>query len=441
MKNKGLSITAALLALVMLGSGVFYFTKGRGGSPEKPAAEKETKAYAYEQSEYTLSPGRVTLASGAVLLPTGIDGIFYSADLTGRIGFFTFENGAVAPYGGTVKTVTATINKSYTCRQNLDTKLSYIEHDGKICGYGLFTTEISSAQADIYPYAFFKVVSKPAGYGSGCLLLIDFEKENFYSADKTYSEIFSFNISSGKAEKIFDNSTRLVDYTGAYRNDWTMLTEYFLGNMGNEKLFLSSRNYNNSDRGIISDIMVVGGSYKPDVKAGGTVGLWANVQPDGLRFLRGTATGFNSVSLKDSETVVASLEGNYFTDYLAYGDYVINKNSLALTNLLTGESKTLTGINITGADVFSVSPDGTKAVFASFGEANAHGVEIQSLIYYDITDGKAFTFAEPLLFSETASSFVWIDNDSVMHARAEKGDGSGVVLCRWSFAAARAAQP
>lgn len=437
MKNKGLTVAAALLAVLMLGSGVFYFVAGRGNSNDDPA-KKETKPYTYEQSAYTLAPGRTTIASGAVLLPTGIDGICYSADLSGRIGFFTVENGAVAPYAGEVKTVNASIGKTYTSRQDLDTKITYIEHEGKVCGYGLFTTEISSKEANTYPYAFFKVVGKPAGYGDGCLLLIDFEKDNFYSTDKIYSEVFSFNLSSGKAEKIFDYSTRTVDYTGGYRNDWTMLTDYFIANMGSEKYFLSSRNYNNTDRGSVCDIMVVGGAYRPAIKSNGTVGLWANVQADGLRYLRNTATGFNSVSLAESERIVASFEGNYFNDYLASGDYIVNKNSLAVTNLLTGESKTLSNIYLGDTDIFSISPDGTKAVFASFGEPNAHGVSVQRIVYYDISQGKSVAFAEPLLFSETSSAFVWLDNDSVMHARAEKGDGSGVVMSRYSFSGAAA---
>ncbi len=437
MKNKGLTITAAILAALMIGSGAFYFISAKGNSAPSDDEEKETKIYSYEQSAYTLSNGRANLASGAVLLPTGIDGIYYSADLSGRVGFFTVENGAVKPYGGEVKTVNATISKTYTSRQDMDTKITYIEHEGKVCGFGLFTTEISSKEANTYPYAFFKVINKPVGYGSGHLLLIDYEKDNFYSADKVYSEIFSFNLSTGKTEKIFDYSNRTVDYTGGYRNDWAMLTDYFAANMAGEKYFLSSRNYNNSDRGKVCDIMVVSDAYKPTIKTNGIVGLWASVQGDGLHYLRNTNTGFNSIALTDSEKIIASFEGNYFSDYLQSGNYIINKNSLAFANLLTGESKTLKDIYLGDIDVFSVSPDGSKAVFAAFGEPNELGVKVQRIIYYDIANGKAFTFAEPLLLSETASSFTWLDNDSVMHARPEKGDGSGVMMCRWSFTAAQ----
>ena len=94
-----------------------------------------------------------------------------------------------------------------------------------------------------------------------------------------------------------------------------------------------------------------------------------------------------------------------------------------MIDLLTGSSKTLKDINIESADVFSVSADGTKAVFASYGELNANGTTVQSVTYCTV-DGSAepATFTEPMLFSESAG-FVWLDNSSVMSVRALAADG------------------
>ena len=94
-----------------------------------------------------------------------------------------------------------------------------------------------------------------------------------------------------------------------------------------------------------------------------------------------------------------------------------------MIDLLTGASKTLKDINIESADVFSVSPDGSKAVFASYGEVNANGTPVQSVVYCTVDGSVApAAYAEPMLFSESAG-FVWLDNSSVMSVRAISADG------------------
>ena len=94
-----------------------------------------------------------------------------------------------------------------------------------------------------------------------------------------------------------------------------------------------------------------------------------------------------------------------------------------MIDLRTGSSKTLKDINIENADVFSVNPDGTKAVFASYGELNANGTPVQSVTYCTV-DGSAepAVYTEPMLFSES-TGFVWLDSSDVMSVRALTADG------------------
>ena len=107
------------------------------------------------------------------------------------------------------------------------------------------------------------------------------------------------------------------------------------------------------------------------------------------------------------------------------GKYLINKKSLEITDLLTGETKTLKDINIASADVFSISPDGTKAVFASYGEMNENAAPIQTVIYCS-TDNSTdpVIYTEPMLFDESAG-FVWVDG-GVMSVRALDSTGAKV---------------
>ena len=104
-----------------------------------------------------------------------------------------------------------------------------------------------------------------------------------------------------------------------------------------------------------------------------------------------------------------------------------------MTDLMTGTTQTFKDINISSADVFSVSPDGTKAVFASYGEVNANGAAVQSIIYCTAdSSAEPAVFAEPLLFDEKAG-FVWLDDSSVMSVRALDGAGKNVGSVVYTF--------
>ena len=150
---------------------------------------------------------------------------------------------------------------------------------------------------------------------------------------------------------------------------------------------------------------------------------------NGMHFLRKTEKGFANIC---NDRILTEFEGDYFTDYMQSGKYLINKQSLEIIDLLTGEIKTLKDININSADIFSISPDGTKAVFASYGEMNSNGAPIQTVIYCTV-DGSAapVIYNEPMLFVESAG-FLWVDG-GVMSVRALTADGSKVGSVVYAF--------
>lgn len=204
-----------------------------------------------------------------------------------------------------------------------------------------------------------------------------------------------------------------------------MLTDDFIKNLGDAKYFLSSRYYNEADKGNRADVMVLSSAYKPQIVVKDILGVWFVNDANGMHYLKKNENGFaNILKTGDAENVLTQFEGNWSEDYLQSGKYLINKKSLVMFDLLTGASQTLKGINIDSADMFFVSPDGTKAVFASNGESNANGTLIQSVTYCTV-DGSAApaVYTEPMLFSESAG-FVWLDNSSVMSVRALSADGA-----------------
>ena len=431
MNTKTLKIITAVLAVVMIASGILFFVSSKDGDTQIINKDPEPVAYSYEQSEYTLSQAlSVKGTNGEIFLPTDFAGIYYSANLKGEVKFFEYANGAMNPCTLEVKTVKTNLKASY---ESIPVTVSYIEKDGKACGYGVFTSDMSK-DVDVYSYAFVKLTAKPAGYGEGYLLLADFDKNNFYKADKLYSEIYNFNLAKGSASTYVSNHTRMIDKNGSFRQDWTLLTDDMVKNLGNSKYFLSSRYYNESDKGKRADVMELSNAYRPKIVAEDILGVWFVSDNNGMHYLKKNENGFANMNfVNGEERVLTQFEGDYFNDYMQCGKYLINKNSLVMTDLMTGATQTFDGIGISSADVFSVSPDGTKAVFAAYGETNANGATVQSIIYCT-ADGsaEAAVFAEPLLFDE-ASGFVWLDNSSVMSVRALNGTGANVGSVVYTF--------
>ncbi len=426
MNTKILSI---ILAVVMVISGVVFFVSRGGDSPK--LENNMPIAYSYENSEYTLNTAlSVKGANGEVYLPTDFDGVYFTASLDGRVNFYEYAGGQMQASSLAVKQIKTTLAATY---EKIPVTVNYIEKDGKACGYGVFTSDMS-ADVDVYAYAFVKLTAKPAGYGSGYLLLADFDKDNFYKADKLYSEIYNFDLASGKASTYVSNNTRLIDKNGTFRQDWTLLTEDFIENLGNAKYFLSSRYYNESDKGRRADVMELSNAYRPKIVVKDIIGLWFVNDASGMHYLKQAENGFVSIVNNGSgEQVTGKFEGDYFTQYMQCGNYLINKKSLELTDLMTGAVKTLKDIDITLADYFSISPDGSKAVFAAFGKANDNGAVIQTLIYCT-TDNSAdpVIYNEPMLYSESAD-FVWLDNSSVMSVRALDTSGEKVGSVTFTF--------
>lgn len=383
-----------------------------------------TKPFVFADSKYT----PMLRYSGLIrypLLKTDIENLFYLADPDGSASFYEYSNSVLSPYKGKVYTLKTTVSCS---NQDIPVKLSYVKKSGKITGFGLFTTKTSKADVKLFEYAFFKVTKLPAGYGSsGALLLVDFDKENFFLNDKLYSEAFLLNLGNGNNERLVTDLSRTVGTDGAFRSDWVLLYDDFLETLGNKPFFLSSRDYNLDQKGFISDILTIA-DLRPPRTVTGILGVWARVTGKGTAYLRETAAGFKSILLVNKkETTVKEFQGNYFKDYLHSGNYVFNTGSGVLTDLLSGKDIS-TGYTKASADsVLSVSPDGSWAVIASINGSGAKASETLALCNLSSGDNK--TISEPLLFSQKYANFSWIDNSTLLHIRPGSENGTGYSCC------------
>ncbi len=360
-----MSIAAVLAAAAMT---LFLVTQLRGQSSGGKQSEETTDdASAVSVVGYN----RYIVSEGVTEYPiiqTNIEGVFVRLNPNGEFGFYQYtDENALSPYDD-VKTVKVTA----TCSsQDIPAKLYYVDIDGEVAGFGLFTTAISDAKVKLYDYAFFKICTMPDGYGGGdAMLLVDFDKDDFTKAEKSYSEVFSLDLGSGKTTKLTGDNGRLVGKDGRLRTDWAVMTDDLLRSCGGDKLYLSGRNYNLGMMDTSCDVLLINDtSKKPTWVASGLYGTYLKVTENGLVYLKKTENGFESVINKDkTETVITS-----FTEdkncYLMSGDWLLNKTSLELINLLTGDRVTLS-TDIINPTSFSVSPDGKKAVIFKAGQSN-----------------------------------------------------------------------
>ena len=413
-----LAVAAALLAPK-------YFKRTLSDKP----VEQTVVDFTLAQSKYT----PMLTGTGTAEFPplqTDIANVFYTINpADGTVTYYETAATGLIPYKGTVQTADITVNCS---SRNIPVKLFYIEQDQKVAGYGLFTAAPGKAPSDIFAYAFFKVTALPAAYGkSGQLLLIDFDKNNFWIKDKLYTEAFIINLNNPGAgpKSLTTDNSRTVDFTGASRSDWVLLTDGFLESLGNKPYFLSSRDYNLDRKGLISDILTAG-PLKPPRVVTGILGLWARVAGDSLMYLKTTDDGFDCLKFNGKdEQVIKSFTGNYFEDYLQNGHHLLNKKTLVLTDLLTGTEKTLKDISADSVRLFSVSPDGSRAVAAVPSGGEVPSTATQMLVLYNLETHTATTVTEPLIFSQSNANFCWIDNNTLFHLRPSDEEATGLSYC------------
>ena len=173
LKKKPLIITCVLLAAaIALSAAVFGFGLGKKKGDEQPKADPNAAA-AYQALSTTAD------FADHPLLPTDFDGIFYSADPNGNFEVYEYKNGAFTKIDAS-GTVTATVSLS---NQNIPAEITYLKRDGKVDGYGLFTTSNSDAPVDIYDYVFCRVKTMPKQFSGDALLLLDTKKDDFYPSD------------------------------------------------------------------------------------------------------------------------------------------------------------------------------------------------------------------------------------------------------------------
>ncbi len=418
-------IAGAMTVLAAAAVGLMFYSGGINPqkAPEKASAPETTAAPKQIVGEAADGFVRSRLALEYPLLATEVPDVYVTADPQGAFTFYTFDGEALTPCEGVQeKEITVTCS-----HQDIPATLHYLRQGDTLTGYGLFRSGVTTDKdVRLYAYAFFHLTNMPAGYGSSDgMLMIDYDPEDFALSDKTYSDVFGFNLSTGKASRLASNNGRTVDKLGRLRTDWAMMNSALLA-FGGDHLYLSGRNYQlssttadiiyNADTSNTKPRLVASGLYKNYLNAVNDVLYYAKQADDSVQMWSMTKDG--------QEKALGSYPGSV-DDYLFSGDYMLEKNTLALTCVSTGMSKDLLSLvgSVPGSPgAFALSPDGSKLVILCDGET-------QSVVLVNLATNGCHVAQDKGLFTPGCTQLCWKGSAFTTIAEAE----NGYTLLSWSF--------
>ena len=411
-------IASAMTVLAAASVGILIYSGGLN-----PSVKPTEPTTVIEQAD-TVKSAQQFVKRTAVeypLMATDADGVFLCANPYGLFEFYEMKGGALSPCADT-----QTMDIKVTCsHQEIPAKLHYIEREGRVTGYGLFLTTLYEDDVRLYDYAFFRLTEMPESYGTGKMLLVDFDESDFAKADKTYTEVFSFDMATGKSTRMTSDNGRTVDNLGRLRTDWAQMNEALL-QLGGNKLYLSGRNYQlDSDT---ADLIRNNdtSNTKPTWVSSGIWEQWMHTENGTLYYAKETESGFEvyGMNSKGEEKKLAAYAGSV-DDYLFSGDYMLEKNTLALKRISTNENKGVLksdAIHVLPTD-FAVSADGTKAAVLFDGET-------QSALLCDLTAGKSECVQDKGLFANSCDRLRFLPDGKLLTI-AETASGYEALV--WTF--------
>jgi hypothetical protein len=310
------SIRTGLLAAIALAAVVcvivFYFKTASDGNEPSVIKEDVKDLKSITLSDKSLAMPYVT---------TGIDKIVYTADSAGNIVFYEFNG---TEYVQTAETGTIDVNVPLSGQQ-IPVKVHYIEREGKIAGFGVFT---SSNSTDVYIYDFMlvKITNLPAGYEQDgkLLMLANTDIENVYSLNPIWEEAYVVSRDGSSVSRFFIENNRTLDMNGAMRSDFSTVTDKELSSTTGNIPFFSARSYDTL--GAATDIYVKTPKGESEAVKG-VLDTYAKPTDDGgFIFVKETNGGFEFVKyLNGTQTTVSEFFSQYGEEYIRSGDYVLCK--------------------------------------------------------------------------------------------------------------------
>lgn len=343
------------------------------------------------------------------LVQTQQKNLFYEPYPDGTIKYFRFDgsNFSEVTNGITVKNVT--LECSY---QKVPVKLHYLKTDAGTVGYGVFTSE-QNTNVKLFSYILVRMADCPAAFKKAAktdyILLADMDAKDSYKADKTYSDMYSFDAKTGKASLVMSQRDRTAQDDGTFSEGWTIFTDSSINSENKKDLFASTRVHDSKAAAKTYSIMTVANSSAGKRANAVTVDNCPSYEireKDGSYYcFVSTQKGFDLIKNGDRKNPVKSFEGR-FADYCVSGDWIYSKNAGELTNICTGETKSVKKADITTLAGFTANESGTKFVLFAGGEK-------QSMIMYD-TESNTTDVITDSLFDSGICNFCFADDSHVV---------------------------
>ena len=208
------TVIVAVLALLMLGGALYLKSTADGSS--QGSAKSEEKA---ELSAITLSQKEIQIP----YMKTDIPSVVYTVDTAGTVQFYEFKGKSYDPIDPT-GTMDVTVSLS---GQQIPAKIYYIERDGVLTGYGVYTAQSAQNPVYIYDFVMFRVANLPSAYAADgkCLLLLHTDAQKVYTDNVVWEEAYILNRNDGTSTRFLNENNRTVNINGAVRPDFCMITD------------------------------------------------------------------------------------------------------------------------------------------------------------------------------------------------------------------------
>lgn len=410
-KNILTAVVALLAAAALFGAGWLYMKPTQGGN-------NATAPDASLTLDSVLLARKITTIP---FMPTDIPTVAYTADAAGNVTYYEFDG---TQYGEIAPTGTAELSVPLSGQQ-IPVKIPYIERDGVLTGFGVFSSEASNADVYIYNFVIFKICNLPAAYAQDgkCLLLAYTDQTQAYSLDPVWEEAYLLDRASGTTERFLSENNRMLGINGAVRSDFCMITDTALTADASAIPFFSGRSYDlNESANASVDIYVKDGA-KETLAVSGVADKYVKPLPNGaFAYLKKTDGGFRTVKYENgTETTITAFYASYGSSYIRSGDYLLSKEDGRIYTTYDNTVIETAGYKINPL-VFAVSPDGKHVVMAGT-VANA----LDYRIYVYNTETKKYT-----TFTETNyaahSNMRFIDENTVSYYVVNVDGYENVVL-------------
>ncbi len=410
--TKTKKIVLIVLAVILVLTTVFFILAGN-----EKFISKITGTIDITSGEDLSTVAPVKFNTDYPLVQTQQKDVFYEAHPDGTFRFYKFADGKFTEITTGISTKDAVVKCSY---QDVKVKLHYLKTDAGTVGYGLYNSKQEGQETKLFSYVFVRMVDRPKAYDSivktDYVLLTDMDAEDVYKPDKTYSDLYSYDMGSGKTTLVVSQRDRLVQTDGTMREDWTIFTDSMINQGKKNNLFASRRNYDTSASApVIYDILNVKNSRATKKSSATTLAgspSYIVREKDGAYFcFANTENGFDLVKNGDRKNPLASFEGA-FTDYAVSGNYILNKATLDMTEITGGTVTKLKKANFTELSEFIVNPSASKVVLFCNGEQ-------QSLVIYDTSGGDAKIITDSL-YDPNIMNFCFIDDSTIFFSTYDK---------------------